>query len=73
MSEGTYLIEYEEEEVRKNLEEIDRETKLEGEKSKIEVSPYASWKRGFNVESNKAAISELLIENSSMRLIYSRV
>lgn len=34
---------------------------------------FAKWQEAFDPDANKAAISELLIENSSMRLIYSKL
>lgn len=34
---------------------------------------YEKWKENFNSETNKSIISDLLIENSSMRLIYSKL
>lgn len=34
---------------------------------------FAKWQQSFEPDANKAAISDLLIENSSMRLIYSKL
>ncbi len=38
-----------------------------------DASEYAAWQQGFDPDANKAVISQLLIDNSSMRLIYSRL
>ncbi len=38
-----------------------------------DASEYAAWQQGFDSDANKAVISQLLIDNSSMRLIYSRL
>lgn len=34
---------------------------------------FAKWQEAFEPDANKAAVSDLLIENSSMRLIYSKL
>lgn len=38
-----------------------------------QTEEYSKWKENFNSDSNKKIISDLLIENSSMRLIYSKL
>lgn len=38
-----------------------------------DAEEYATWKKNFDCDANKAVISDLLIENSSMRLIYSKL
>ncbi len=38
-----------------------------------DAAEYAAWQESFDCEANKTLISDLLIENSSMRLIYSKL
>lgn len=38
-----------------------------------QTEEFITWKENFNSDSNKQIISDLLIENSSMRLIYSKL